>query len=399
MHLGLRQLFLRHVAQTSPAPLGLEIDKAEGIFLYGADGRKWIDLISGISVSNVGHRHPKVLAAIHEQLERYMHLMVYGEYIQAPQVALAQRLAGILPGLDQVYFVNSGAEAIEGSIKLARRFTGRKKIFSFTQAYHGSTTGALSLMSDPYFREPFMPLLPEVCHLESGSYEDLAFIDEHTAAVFVEIVRGEAGALPIDHDYLHALRARCSAMGTLLIADEIQTGFGRTGDFFASQGVGILPDVIVMAKGMGGGMPIGAFMSSSAIMQCLSHDPVLGHITTFGGHPVSCAAAAAAFDVLSGMDFGRHVADCEALVRTTLRHPAILELSGCGLLLSLRFESEAVAQQIIAACIQRGVITDWFLFAPDRLRICPPLTITLEELESACRIILSAIADVCQHPG
>ncbi|MBL7923382.1 MAG: aspartate aminotransferase family protein [Bacteroidia bacterium] len=394
MQLSLRQLFLRHVAQTSPAPLALEIVKAEGIYLYGANGEKWMDLISGISVSNVGHRHPAVLEAIREQLEKYMHLMVYGEYIQSPQVALATRLSSLLPGLDNVYFVNSGTEAIEGSIKLARRATGRKKIYSFRDAYHGSTTGALSLMSNRYFTEPFQPLLPETHHLEPGDWNEIEKIDPETAAVFVEIVRGEAGAVPADPGYLKALRQRCSETGTLFIADEIQTGFGRTGPFLACQDAGIIPDVLVLAKGMGGGMPIGAFMSSTKLMRSLYDHPVLGHITTFGGHPVSCAAATAAFDVVQHLDTRKIVPELEQIVRERLKHPAILEVSGRGLLLSVRFPSEAFAQKVISGCIANGIITDWFLFAPDRLRICPPLTIRKDELEDACSLILKSVQAV-----
>jgi len=391
---SLRQVFLRHLAQTSPSPLALEIERAEGIYLYGSKGEKWIDLISGISVSSIGHRHPKVIAAIHDQLEKYMHLMVYGEYIQSPQVRLAEKLSCLLPGLDNVYFVNSGAEAIEASIKLARRYTRRKKIFSFKNAYHGSTTGALSLMSAEYFSAPFFPLLPEIYHLESGDFSELNKIDELTAAVFVEIVRGEAGAEVVDKKFLQDLRSRCTEKGALLVVDEIQTGFGRTGPFFASQGVDIIPDIIVMAKGMGGGMPIAAFMSSKKIMNALSDDPVLGHITTFGGHPVSCAAAIANFDVIQSLQTESIVPLLENIVRKTLVHHAITSISGKGLLLAIVFESEEFAQKIIARCIQKGVITDWFLFAANRLRICPPLVISQEELKAACETILEAINEL-----
>jgi acetylornithine/succinyldiaminopimelate/putrescine aminotransferase len=394
MQLSLRNLFLRHVAQTSPAPLALEVVRAEGIFLYGLNGEKWLDLISGISVSNVGHRHPEVLEAIHQQLEKYMHLMVYGEYVQSPQVLLAQRLSTLIPGLDSVYFVNSGAEAIEGSIKLARRVTGRKKIIAFKNAYHGSTTGALSLMSDPYFKEPFQPLLPDVIHLNPDDFRSLEFIDETTAAVFTEVIRGEAGAIPVSTEFLQALRARCTETGAMMVLDEIQTGFGRTGTFFACQQHGITPDILVMAKGMGGGMPIGAFMSSYSYMQQLTDQPVLGHITTFGGHPVSCAASIATFDIIQRLNIQETVPALEAIVRKELQHPSIVQITGRGLLLAIEFADQAFAQRVIAGCVEAGVITDWFLFAPQKLRICPPLTISGEELSNACRIILSVI-DKC----
>ena len=394
MQLSLRNLFLRHVAQTSPAPLALEVVRAEGIFLYGLNGEKWLDLISGISVSNVGHRHPEVLEAIHQQLEKYMHLMVYGEYVQSPQVLLAQKLSSLIPGLDSVYFVNSGAEAIEGSIKLARRVTGRKKIIAFKNAYHGSTTGALSLMSDTYFKDPFQPLLPDVIHLNPDDFRSLEFIDETTAAVFTEVIRGEAGAIPVSTEFLQALRARCTETGAMMVVDEIQTGFGRTGTFFACQQHGITPDILVMAKGMGGGMPIGAFMSSYSSMQQLTEQPVLGHITTFGGHPVSCAASIATFDIIQRLNIQETVPALEAIVRKELQHPSIVQITGKGLLLAIEFADQAFAQRVIAGCVAAGVITDWFLFAPQKLRICPPLTISGEELTNACRIILSVI-DKC----
>jgi putrescine aminotransferase len=394
--LNVRQLFLRHVAQTSPSPLGIEVEKAEGLYLYGTNGEKWLDLISGISVSNVGHRHPKVIEAIHAQLEKYMHLMVYGEYIQLPQVILAKQLASVIPTLECVYFTNSGTEAIEGSIKLARRHTGRTKIFSFKDAYHGSTTGALSLMSNEYFSVPFYPLLPDVFHLTSGDHQELNKIDNETAAVFVEIIRGEAGAEEVDEKFLHALRKRCNEVGALLVVDEIQTGFGRTGPFFASQSVGIIPDIMVIAKGMGGGMPIGAFMSSKQIMDSLSDNPVLGHITTFGGNAVCCSAAIATFEIVQSLKTEEQVPVLESIVRKTLVHPAIKSIRGKGMLLALVFESEEFAQKVIAACIRKGIITDWFLFAANRLRICPPLIISEIELKNACKTILDAINEVYQ---
>ncbi len=394
MHLPLRQLFLQHVAQTSPSPMALEPDRAEGIYIYGRNGERWIDFISGISVSNVGHRHPQVLEAIQTQLGKYMHLMVYGEYIQSPQVLLAERLSSIIPELNSVYFVNSGAEATEGAIKLARRVTGRKKICSFKNAYHGSTTGALSLMSDPYFTQPFLPLLQDVVHLDPGDYSSLEKIDEQTAGVFVEIIRGEAGAEEVDPAFLTALHNRCKATGALFVADEIQTGFGRTGKFLACMHYRLIPDILLLAKGMGGGMPIGAFLSSREMMAALSDNPVLGHITTFGGHPVSCAASIACFDIIQSLNTEVRIPAFEALIRERLQHPAILRISGKGLMLALEFDSPGFAQQVIAACVERGLITDWFLFAAHKLRICPPLTISEEQLHEACATILAAV-DFC----
>ena len=392
IHLSQRQLFLQHVAQTSPMPMMLEIEYAEGIYLTDTDGRKYIDFISGISVSNVGHRHPIVLKAIQEQLNRYMHLIVYGEFIQSPQVNLATRLSEVLPGnIDSVYFVNSGAEAIEGAIKLSRRATGRKKIFSFKNAYHGSTTGALSLMSSEYFTDAFKPLLPEVYYLNTGDVKELDLIDTTTAAVVVEIVRGEAGAEEVSGDFLKALKRRCEETGAFFIADEIQTGFGRTGELFACEHFDIVPDIITLAKGMGGGMPIGAFAAKREVMQTLTSEPVLGHITTFGGHPVSCAAALATLEVILAMPFQEKVQQFEQIIRTRLQHPLIKRITGKGLLMAGELASEAINMKFIGNCIKNGIITDWFLFASHRFRIAPPLTITTEELHSAIDLLLKAL--------
>ncbi len=386
-----RQLFLNHVAQTSPAPMGLEIVRAEGIYLYDIFGKSYMDMISGIAVSSVGHRHPHVLKAIHQQLDHYMHLMVYGEYVQSPQVKLATKLASLLPGLDAVYFVNSGAEAVDGALKLARRVTGRKKIFSFKNAYHGSSTGALSLMSDPYFTDPFKPLLPEVYHLNNNDWHSLELIDESTAGIFVEIIRGEAGAEVVDPEFLRAIRNRCTETGALFIADEIQTGFGRTGSFFAFTPLSFVPDIIVLAKGMGGGMPIAAFVAAQSLMQTLTHDPILGHITTFGGHPVSCAASLATIEVIEELNSEVKVPQLEAIIRSRLKHPLIKSISGKGLLLALDLGDEITTQKVIANCLKNGIITDWFLFAPHKLRLAPPLTITEEELNNACDKILMSL--------
>ncbi|MFN5345808.1 MAG: aspartate aminotransferase family protein, partial [Bacteroidota bacterium] len=300
MHISQRQLFFSHVAQTSPEPLALEIEKAEGVYLFGADGKRYIDFISGISVSNVGHRHPKILEAIHEQLNKHMHVMVYGEFIQSPQVKLADAISKTLPGnLDSIYFVNSGTEATEGAIKLIKRATGRKKIIAFKNSYHGSTNGALSLMSDEYFSSAYLPLLPNIEFLNPNNENELSKIDHETAGVFVELIRGEVGAVALDHSFVSKLKAQCEKSGALLVVDEIQSGFGRTGKFWACEHYDLIPDVILMAKGMGGGMPIGAFAAKQSLMKELSHNPVLGHITTFGGHPVSCMASLATLQVVN----------------------------------------------------------------------------------------------------
>jgi len=387
-----RQLFLSHVAQTSETPLALEIEKAEGIYLYDVSGKKYMDLISGIAVSNVGHRHPRVIQAIKEQLDKYMHLMVYGEYIQSPQVQLAKRLAELLPEkLDTVYFVNSGSEAIEGAMKLAKRATGRTEIISFKNAYHGSTQGSLSIMGNEEFKNAFRPLLPDTKQLDYNDNEQLQEITEKTACVVVETVQGEAGAVLPQNDFLKKLRARCNATGTLLVADEIQCGFGRTGKLFAFEHYDFVPDILCVAKGMGGGMPIGAFIASKKIMHALTNNPMLGHITTFGGHPVSCAAALATINVIVEEKLAEQVEEKEALFRKLLTHPKIKSIHGKGLLLALAFESYEQNKSIIDKCIEKGVITDWFLFNAHSMRIAPPLTITKEEIQMASEVILNAL--------
>lgn len=387
-----RQLFLNHIAQTSETPLALEIEKAEGIYLFDTSGKRYIDLISGISVSNVGHRHPKVISAIKQQLDRYMHVMVYGEYIQSPQVKLAKLLSDNLSGnLSSVYFVNSGSEAIEGAMKLAKRFTGRTEIISFKNAYHGSTQGSLSIMGNEEFKNAFRPLLPDTKQIRYNELSDLFEITERTACVFVETIQGEAGAVVPKNDFLKKLSERCKEVGALLVADEIQCGFGRTGKLFAYEHYDFIPDILCVAKGMGGGMPIGAFISSKEIMNSMSNNPVLGHITTFGGHPVCCAAAEATLHVLINEKLSEKVEEKESLFRTLLKHPKIRSVNGKGLLLSLEFESYEQNKAIIDKCIQNGVITDWFLFNSHSMRIAPPLTITEEEIRSACEIIITAV--------
>lgn len=384
-------LFMRHVAQTSPSPLGLEIERAEACYLYGAGGRKWLDLIAGIGVSVLGHRHPGVDAAVRAQLDRYWHTLVFGEFVLAPQVELAALLAENLPGLDSVYFVNSGAEATEGAMKLAKRATGRREIVACRQAYHGSTQGAASLMDPPDFTAAYQPLLPGIRHIDFNEFADLQTITRDTAAVVVETVQGEAGVRLPRPDWLHALRQRCNDTGALLVLDEIQAGMGRTGTLFAFEAYGIRPDILLLAKGFGGGMPIGAFAASRPLMQVLSHDPVLGHITTFGGHPVCAAAALATLRILLDGQLLAGIREKEALFRSLLAHPDILELRSAGLWLAVDLGSFERVQAVIRYCLDNGVLTDWFLFNDRSLRIAPPLTISVPEIRHACAVILDGL--------
>lgn len=391
-----RQLFLRHQAQTSDSPLLLEIERAEGVYMYGPDGRRYLDLISGIGVSNVGHRHPRVIQAIQNQLDKYLHLMVYGELVQAPPAELAHALYQTLPAhLDAVYFTNSGTEAVEGALKLAKRHTGRTELISCHRAYHGSTHGALSVTGSEEFKRSYRPLLPDVRHIEFNDFTDLEHITERTAAVIIETVQGEAGVRVPENNYLQALRKRCLYTGTLLILDEIQCGFGRTGSFWAFEQFRIWPDILVCAKGMGGGMPIGAFISSQAIMAGLRSNPVLGHCTTFGGHPVSCAASLATLRVILEENLLAGVAEKADRFRRQLVHPAIRAVRGQGLLMAVEFDSYAVLKPIIDRALEHeGILTDWFLFCDNSLRLAPPLTITNSEIDEACAALLRAISHV-----
>ncbi|MBA3706257.1 MAG: aspartate aminotransferase family protein [Bacteroidetes bacterium] len=371
--------------------MALEIEKAEGIYLYDVSGKRYLDLISGISVSNIGHRHPKVLLAIHEQLDKYMHLMVYGEYVQSPQVKLAKALADHLPSnLNSVYFVNSGSEAIEGAMKLAKRYTVRTEIISFKNAYHGSTQGSLSIMGNEDLKNAFRPLLPDTKQIEFNNLKDLKQITERTACVVVETIQGEAGAILPQNDFLNFLRKRCDEVGTLLIADEIQCGFGRTGKLFAFEHYNFVPDILCLAKAMGGGMPIGAFISSKEIMNSFTKNPMLGHITTFGGHPVSCVASLATLNVLMEEKLIEKVEAKEQLFRKLLKHPKIKSIKGKGLMLAIEFENYEQNKIIIDRCIKKGVIVDWFLFNSHSMRIAPPLTITEDEIRFACEVITSS---------
>ncbi|MFT6746799.1 MAG: acetylornithine/N-succinyldiaminopimelate aminotransferase, partial [Glaciecola sp.] len=347
-----RSLFHSYVAQTSPSPMALEIVSAEGVYLNGSKGEKYLDLIAGISVSNVGHNHPAIVNAVKDQAGKYMHLMVYGEYIQTPQVKLAEKISSLLPdNLNNIYFVNSGSEANEGAMKLAKRHTGKRKIIYCKNAYHGSTQGVLSVIGNDDFKKPFEPLLPDTHAISFNNISDLSIICDDTAAVLIEPIQGEAGIVMPDKKFMQALRDRCTEKGTMLIFDEVQTGFGRTGTFWGQEQAGVTPDIMTIAKGMGGGMPIGAFISSKEIMTCLTHHPVLGHITTFGGHPVCCAASLACVETILGEDLLKHVPAKEDLFKSLLKHPAIVELRGIGLFLSIEFKDSNFNFSVIEECI------------------------------------------------
>ncbi|MDR2424689.1 MAG: aspartate aminotransferase family protein [Prevotellaceae bacterium] len=389
--MNLRHLFLTYQAQTSPSPVGIEIERAEGIYMYGADGKRYTDLIAGVSVSAVGHCHPKVVEAVREQTSKYMHLMVYGEFIQSPQARYAARLASLLPvELSNIYFVNSGSEANEGAVKLAKRFTGRSETVACNRAYHGSTQGAMSLMNDRRFQNAFRPLLPEVRFIDFNNFEQLPIITEQTACVLVEPVQGEAGVILPAKGYLQALRERCSQTGTLLIFDEIQTGFGRLGKLFAMERYGVVPDILTLAKSLGGGMPLGAFIASKAIMNVLQ-SPALGHITTFGGHPVSCAAGLAALEVILSDNLMKSVESKSRLFRKLLSDAEIEEIRGDGLLLAVELGKPERLAKFIELAYQNGIATDWFLFNDTSFRISPPLIITSQQIEETCQTLKSII--------
>ena len=369
----------------------LAVERAEGIYLYGKDGKIYRDMISGISVNNLGHRHPKVIKAIQDQLDKYLHLMVYGEFIQDPTIDLARYLASILPDqLSTVYFVNSGSEAIEGALKLAKRYTGRREIIAFRQGYHGSSHGALSVMGDEQYKRAFRPLIPGIKLLDFNRMDQIERITDRTACVLLEPIQGEAGIRIADNKFLEGIRKKCDDTGTLLILDEVQTGFGRTGTFFAFESFGVIPDIITLAKGLGGGMPIGAFIASGEIMSVLKNNPALGHITTFGGHPLSCAAALAAVRTLKEDQIMDTIPAKENLFRVLLRHEEIREVRGKGLFLALEMNSTERVKKITKA-LSKGVILDWFLFCPGAIRIAPPLIITEEQIVEAASIILDSI--------
>ncbi len=389
---SLKDLFFKHIAQTSPEPILLEIESAKGIYLYDNNGKSYIDLISGISVSSIGHSNEQVVSAVNEQASKYMHLMVYGEYVQKPQVKLAEKIAEISnQQFDSVFFVNSGSEAVEGALKLAKRYTGRKEIIACKNAYHGSTHGALSLISNFEYTKKFNPLLPNIKFVNFNNIDDLSQITKNTACVIIEPVQGEAGYIPANNEYLKKLKTKCKECGTLLIFDEVQTGMGRTGSFFAYQKYNIVPDVIVLAKAFGGGMPIGAFASKQNVMDCLSNNPMLGHISTFGGHPVSCAASLAAIDVIENQKLIEQVSEKELLFRKLLVHKRIIEVRGKGLMLAIQLDKFESVKKCISYCLNKGLIIDWFLFCDSAIRISPPLIITNEQINFSCKIILEAL--------
>jgi len=391
-----KESFYRHVAQTSDAPMGLEIERAEGPYIYTTDGKEYIDFISGIAVSSLGHRHPNVVEAVKHQVDRHLHVMVYGEFIQEPQSAYAELLTSQLPdSLDRVYFVNSGTEANEGALKLAKKHTGRHKFVGFHHGYHGDTHGSLSVTGRDVYRDPYRPLLPDVHFLNFNSFDGLETIDEETAAVIMEPIQGEGGIIPAQKKWLQAVRERCTEVGALLIFDEIQTGFYRTGSLFAFQGYDVAPDIMSLAKAMGGGMPMGAFVSSSEIFEAFKHDPPLNHVTTFGGHPVSCAAAHATLSELLSDEYGARAQPIEKIVREKLTADGITEVRGVGAMLGMELADRELTQQVVEDCMEQGIILGWTLHSNTLVRLAPPLIIDEELLRSTLHAINKTVKKYC----
>lgn len=391
----LTDLFFQKLAQTSPFPITLEVERAEGVYIYDTNNKKYFDLVSGLAVTNVGHRHPKVLEAIYNQLDKHMHVMPYGDFVQKPQLFLAKKLTEVLPAnLNNCYFVNSGAESVEGALKLAKRYTGRQEIIACNKSYHGSTHGALSVTGNETKKNAFKPMLPNVSFIDYNVLADLDKITTSTACVILETVQGDAGVRIPSTEYMKALRDKCTETGTLLILDEIQTGYGRTGTFFAFEQFGIVPDILCIAKAMAGGMPMGCFVSSKEIMSCLSHNPKLGHITTFGGHPISCAAATATIEVLQNENLIPEVEEKGKLIKEMLTHPLVKEIRQIGLMMAIDLKDEETTQKVVEGCLAKGAITFWFLSCPASFRLAPPLTITFDELKQACEIIKSVFDEV-----
>jgi acetylornithine/N-succinyldiaminopimelate aminotransferase len=389
-----RQLFLLHNAQTSAAPLAIEMVKAKGCKMWDVDGKEYIDLIAGISVCNVGHCHPKVVEAIKQQVDEYMHVLVYGELVQSPQVQYAKLITNHLPAtLNSVYFTSSGSEATEGAMKLAKKITGRTEMVAFNNSYHGSSQGSLSVIGSEYWRNAFRPLLPGIHHADYNSFDALNFITTNTACVIAETIQAEAGVHAPLKEWITALRKKCTETGTLLVLDEIQCGFGRNGTLWAFEQFDAVPDILLLGKALGGGMPMGAFIADKQLMDAFTDNPVLGHITTFGGHPVCCAAGMAAMNVLLQERLIEQVHEKEMLFRSLLHHPKILSVRSRGLMIAVEFDSFETNKEIIDACIAKGVFTDWFLFAPHCMRIAPPLTISRGEIEEACGVIIECLGD------
>ncbi len=395
MQINNRELFLKHIAQTSPSPMMLEIERAEGVYIYDTAGNKHLDFISGISVSSVGHAHPNVIKAIEAQIRKYAHIMVYGETIQAPILNYAQLLTSYLPSnLNTIYFVNSGSEATEGAMKLAKGYTSRSEIISFENAYHGSTQGALSIMGNEKLKTKYRPLLPDTRVITFNNEAHLSYITEKTAAVFVEPIRAECGIQIPNNNYLKKLQQRCKDTGTLLVCDEIQTGFGRTGTLFAFEQFDIVPDILLLGKAMGGGLPIGAFISDRKIMQTFSENPPLGHMTTFGGNAVSVASALAVLQTITQHRLFERAIIIEKILKEQLHHPKIKEVRVKGALCAIEFESTEINMRTIELCWKNGLIVDWFLFADNCMRIAPPLVISEEELQRGINIILNALSNL-----
>ncbi|MGA7305331.1 MAG: aspartate aminotransferase family protein [Rhodothermales bacterium] len=390
--MSLLENFRNHVAQTSDDPIGLIVDRAEGPFLFLDDGRRLIDLISGIAVSSIGHRHPRVIDAIRRQTERHLHVMVYGEFVLETQVRLAARLAELLPPeLQVVYFTNSGTEAVEGALKVAKKFTGRHRLIAFERSYHGDTQGSLSVTGRDVYRKPFEPLLPDVTFLPFDDVAALSAIDSETAAVITEPIQGEGGVRVPSQTWLEMLRERTAGAGAMLIFDEVQTGMGRTGSLFAFQQAGVIPDILCLAKAFGGGMPLGAFISSAEIMRALRVDPPLSHVTTFGGHPVSCAAALAALEVLLDEDLIPRALDIERRVRERLRHPLIVEIRGRGAMLGMVLASASATRAVAAGALEKGVLTGWTLHSDTLIRLAPPLNIPFDVLDDALGVLMEIL--------
>lgn len=384
--------FKNYIAQTSDFPIGLEITGAEGVFVYTSSGKKYLDFISGIAVSSLGHRHPKVIEALHKQIDKHLHVMVYGEFVQKPQIDFAKLLLDNLPvQLEQIYLVNSGTEANEGALKLAKKYTRRTKLIAFRNSYHGDTHGSLSVTGRDIYRDPYLPLLPDIHFADFNSDDVLDLIDDKTAAVIMEPIQGEGGIIPADKEWLHSVRDKCDAAGALLIFDEIQSGFGRTGKLFAFEHYGVVPDILCMAKAMGGGMPIGGFASSKEIFQTFKYDPPLNHVTTFGGHPVSCAAAHANLQELLEGDYLTRAGEIEEKVKSVLVGKGITEVRGTGAMLGLELESKELTEKVVADCFEQGVLLGWTLHSNTLVRLAPPLIICDEDLDRALQIIHQSI--------
>ncbi|MEZ5014420.1 MAG: aspartate aminotransferase family protein [Chitinophagales bacterium] len=389
--------FYRYLAQTSDAPVGFEAVKAEGLYMYDAQGKAYVDLISGIAVANIGHSHPKVVNAVKQQAEKYMHVMVYGEYVESPQVQFAELLCSLLPRQEeQVFFTNSGTEAVEAALKLAKRFTGRSEVVSFANSYHGSTMGALSAGNTAERKDAFRPLIPDNNILPYNDMQALEKITSKTACVLIEPIQAEAGVRIPDSKYIKALFDICKRMGVLLIADECQTAFGRTGTFFCFEQWDVVPDILVLGKALGGGMPLGACIAPAAIMRSFMHDPVLGHLSTFGGHPVSCAAGKAALEVLMETQVMESIPEKARVCRELLVHPAIVDVRAAGLLIAVEFTDAAICLEMCRRLQKRNILTDWFLFAPQCLRMAPPLTMGEDMLAEICRVIAEELNAIQQ---